>query len=85
MASDHRRHYAHPQHLVMRTYYNGASTHIYHICGSKVQACGPRRLSLQPGPSYNAQGCEFNIHESCTNYFEESASFFVHPCGTPSR
>uniref|UniRef100_A0A0D9X1E4 Phorbol-ester/DAG-type domain-containing protein n=1 Tax=Leersia perrieri TaxID=77586 RepID=A0A0D9X1E4_9ORYZ len=61
------RHFAHPEHLLLKTRYVSTSGHVCDICGTKLSGL----------VGYRCNACDFDIHEACADYFKETISFFA--------
>uniref|UniRef100_A0A0D9X1D7 Phorbol-ester/DAG-type domain-containing protein n=1 Tax=Leersia perrieri TaxID=77586 RepID=A0A0D9X1D7_9ORYZ len=72
MEADHRKHFAHPEHPLLKTHYDSKSTKICDICHAKLSGL----------VGYRCNDCDFDIHEACADYFKETVSFFAHPWHT---
>lgn len=69
MATDQRRHFADPLHLLLKTRYNRTATHVCDICQAELAGM----------VGYRCNACDVDIHEACADYFKETISFFAHP------
>nr|XP_025882996.1 uncharacterized protein LOC107278281 [Oryza sativa Japonica Group] len=73
MATDgHITHFAHPQHLLLKTRYDSTSRHVCDICRAKLSGL----------VGYRCNACDFDIHQACADYFKKTISFFAHPWHT---
>jgi hypothetical protein len=63
-----RKHFA-DTHPLVRSQYSSTAPHACDLCGSRLAGL----------IGYRCDTCNFDAHEACADYFQQSISFFAHP------
>ncbi|KAF0909630.1 hypothetical protein E2562_039353, partial [Oryza meyeriana var. granulata] len=69
MYYNYRTHCSHPQHVLVRCQYSKSSGHVCNLCDTGFRGL----IGLR------CKACDFDIHETCADYFQPAISFFAHP------